>query len=128
MHHHGSDVEDSTLRPRGASIDHDRQEHVGRAAAARRMDVLDPPALLGLQRAAGNSGVTSLVEDEPSPVLDVVSRAGRPLEPDVRGDMEMRLSHDFGDVRVHDDAAANASAESVNAHAYTVGPNVVFQR
>ena len=42
--------------------------------------------------------------------------------------MESRLGHDFSDVRVHDDSAAAASATAVNAHAYTVGSNVVFQR
>jgi hypothetical protein len=42
--------------------------------------------------------------------------------------MEGRLGHDFGDVRVHTDGAAHESAKSVNAHAYTVGSNVVFQR
>jgi hypothetical protein len=42
--------------------------------------------------------------------------------------MEARLGHDFGDVRVHTDAAATESAKAVNAHAYTVGSNVVFQR
>ena len=59
---------------------------------------------------------------------DVVNSGGRPLEPEVRRDMESRLGHDFSDVRVHDDSAAAASATAVNAHAYTVGSNVVFQR
>jgi hypothetical protein len=58
----------------------------------------------------------------------VIKSGGRPLEPDVRADMEGRLGHDFSDVQVHDDSAAAASATSVNAHAYTVGSNVVFQR
>ena len=68
------------------------------------------------------------MEEERSPVHDVVSSGGRPLEPEVREDMEARLGHDFSDVRVHDDSAAAASATAVNAHAYTVGSNVVFQR
>ena len=38
------------------------------------------------------------------------------------------MGHDFSDVRVHDDSAAAASAQAVNAHAYTVGSNIVFQR
>ena len=38
------------------------------------------------------------------------------------------MGHDFSDVRVHDDSAAAASASAVNAHAYTVGSNIVFQR
>jgi hypothetical protein len=42
--------------------------------------------------------------------------------------MEQRLGHDFSDVRLHDDSAAAASAQAVNAHAYTVGSNIVFQR
>jgi hypothetical protein len=42
--------------------------------------------------------------------------------------MEARMGQDFGDVRVHTGDAADASARSVSAHAYTVGSNVVFQR
>ena len=38
------------------------------------------------------------------------------------------MGHDFSDVRVHDDSSAAASAQAVNAHAYTVGSNIVFQR
>ena len=68
------------------------------------------------------------MEEERSPVHDVVSSGGRPLEPEVRTDMEARLGHDFSDVRVHDDSAAADVGDAVNAHAYTVGSNVVFQR
>jgi hypothetical protein len=71
---------------------------------------------------------TSLEEDR-SPVHQVIgSGGGAALAPDVRSEMEGRLGHDFGDVRVHTDGAAHESAKSVNAHAYTVGSNVVFQR
>lgn len=42
--------------------------------------------------------------------------------------MEGRFGTSFGDVRVHNDGAAHESARSVNAQAYTVGPNIVFQR
>jgi Domain of unknown function (DUF4157) len=42
--------------------------------------------------------------------------------------MEGRFGHDFGDVRVHNDDAAHQSAKSVNAQAYTVGSDIVFQR
>jgi hypothetical protein len=92
--------------------------------------VLGPAGLLGLQRAIGNSGVSALVsEEERSPVLDVVgSGGGSPLDTETRADMESRLGHDFSDVRVHTDSRAHDSARAVNAHAYTVGSNVVFQR
>jgi hypothetical protein len=59
---------------------------------------------------------------------DVISGPGAPLSHDVRKDMEDRLGHDFYDVRVHSDDAADASARSLNANAYTVGSHIVFQR
>ncbi|MBK6958410.1 MAG: DUF4157 domain-containing protein [Nitrosomonas sp.] len=40
--------------------------------------------------------------------------------------MEERFGHDFSDVRIHADSHAAASARSVDALAYTVGHNVVF--
>jgi hypothetical protein len=61
-------------------------------------------------------------------VHDVVQSAGQPLAPEIRTDMESRLGHDFSDVRVHTDSAAQASAQAVSANAYTVGSHVVFQR
>jgi hypothetical protein len=128
MREHQFDAEDAKLRPKGSWSEEPVTEHQGRAAAEGRHDVLGEAGMVRLQRAAGNIAVSSMVEDEPSPVHDVVSSGGRPLEPDVRTDMEGRLGSDFGDVRVHDDSAAHRSAESVNAHAYTVGSNIVFQR
>lgn len=128
MRDHGHDVEDTSLRPKSARIEEEPTSPAARAAAAGRTDVLSPADLVGLQRAAGNAGVTSVLEEERSPVHDVINSPGRPLEEPVRADMETRLGHDFSDVRVHDDGAAHASATSVNAHAYTVGSHVVFQR
>jgi hypothetical protein len=128
MHRHSTDEERDSLRPKAARIEEDLPDHYGRAAAGGRTDVLGADGLLGLQRVAGNAGVTSMLEEERSPVHDVVSSSGRPLDSDVRTDMEQRLGHDFSDVRVHDDSAAAASAQAVNAHAYTVGSNIVFQR
>jgi hypothetical protein len=129
MHHRLNEERQYSLRPKGSRIETDREAHPGRAVLHGRGDVLDAEAILGLQRTVGNGAVTSLMEEERSPVHDVInSGGGRPLESDVRTEMEARLGHDFSDVRVHDDTAAAASASSVKAHAYTVGSNVVFQR
>ena len=99
----------------------------------------DARSMLELQRLAGNASVSRLVsreaaseaDQEPegrSPVLDVVGRGGgEPLAPELRSEMEGRLGADFGAVRVHRDAAASDSAKSVDAHAYTVGNDVVFR-
>jgi hypothetical protein len=51
---------------------------------------------------------------------------GRPLDPAVRGFFEKRLGTDLTNVRVHADNYAAESAQSINALAYTLGPDVVF--
>ena len=100
-----------------------------RALAAGRSETLHPAALLHLQRSAGNSSVSALLqEEERSPVKDVVGKGGgEPLEAATRGFMEERFGQDFGGVRIHTDAKAAESARSVNAQAYTVGDDIVFQ-
>ena len=128
MHEHRYDERIETLRPAASRIDQNVSAHTGKAAASGRTDALGAEEILGLQRSIGNAGVSSMLEEERSPVHDVISSGGRPLEPDVKTDMEARMGHDFSDVRVHDDSAAAASASAVNAHAYTVGSNIVFQR
>ena len=54
--------------------------------------------------------------------------AGHPLDSDTRAFMEEHLGHDFGKVRVHDDATSAAAAERMNALAYTEGHDIVFAR
>jgi Domain of unknown function (DUF4157) len=120
-----------TSRPRGARLE-EPASHQVRAALAGRLDAAGPAGLLGLQRAVGNGSAAALVaggeEETQSPVHDVVRSQGEPLAPDVRTDMEARLGHDFGDVRIHTDGAAAESARAVSAHAYTVGSHIAFQR
>jgi hypothetical protein len=62
----------------------------------------------------------------PVSVDRVVGSSGSPLEPVVRHDVEQRFGHDFSLVRVHAGPAAEQSARDVNAHAYTVGRDIVF--
>jgi uncharacterized protein DUF4157 len=101
------------------------------AAAEGRTDALSAGAVANLQRLAGNSSVSSMLNEETetsSPVHEVIdSGGGTPIEGSTRSMMEARLGHDFSDVRVHTGAKADESARSVNAHAYTVGSDVVFK-
>src|SRR4051794_15463490 len=62
-----------------------------------------------LQRDAGNHAVAGLLHNR---------RSGTPVDPATRWMMETRLGHDFGDVRVHSDAAAAQSADQVQAEAF----------
>src|SRR5215472_356615 len=98
---------------------------------APRTDTM-PAAVLSLQRMAGNESVSALLgqqqDEERSPVHDVVgSGGGSPLEPGARSFLEDRMGADFSDVRVHTGSKADESARSINAHAYTVGTDVVFR-
>jgi hypothetical protein len=54
------------------------------------------------------------------------SGSAQSLDPATRAVMEPRLGHDFSRVRVHTDDKAAESARAVNAVAYTVGRDVVF--
>jgi Domain of unknown function (DUF4157) len=63
------------------------------------------------------------------PVVDAVVRTpGQPLDTATLGYFEPRFGQDLSRVRVHDDPAAALSARTVNANAYTVGTDVVFDR
>jgi Domain of unknown function (DUF4157) len=89
-------------------------------------------ALLRLQRSVGNAGVVQMLgEDETaatSPIHEIVGKGGgAPLEAGTRSAMERRFGQDFGDVKVHTDERASASAASVGANAYTVGNEIVFR-
>jgi len=76
------------------------------------------------RRPAGKSEV----ERVPPIVHDVLRSAGQPLDASTRAFMGPRLGHDLSAVRVHTGAAAEQSAASVDAMAYTVGNNMVFNR
>jgi hypothetical protein len=61
------------------------------------------------------------------PIVDEVLRSpGRPLDAATRAFMEPRFGHDFSQVRVHADPRAAKSARAVNAMAYVVGQDIVF--
>ncbi|MFB6836315.1 DUF4157 domain-containing protein [Streptomyces sp. NPDC056361] len=110
------------------------------------------PGLAEIQRLAGNAAVVQLLKEnghawaqdehrhgagcghgdveqpavQRSAVHDVLRSGGRALDDATRTDMEARLGADFSDVRIHDDAAARASAAEVGARAYTSGSHVVI--
>jgi Domain of unknown function (DUF4157) len=93
--------------------------------------VLATPAHIGasgaVTRIQGFSGQSNgQMEAAPASVDQPLVSPGRLLEPALRQDMELRFGHDFSRVRVPSGAAAEQSAQDVNAHAYTVGHDMVF--
>ncbi len=96
----------------------------------QRQDEHGQEAIMDLQRSAGNAGVAELMTeegDERALVERAIGSAGRPLEAQTRRDMEASLGADLSDVRVHTDSTATASAQAIQAAAYTVGSHVVVQ-
>ena len=82
----------------------------------------DPPHLQ--TKSIGSSA--SAQTEAPPIVHEVLASPGQPLDKATRAFMEPRFGHDFSQVRVHTDTAAAKSAQAMNALAYTVGRNVVF--
>jgi hypothetical protein len=80
---------------------------------------------LAVQRRADTHAEPSSV---PPIVHEVLRSPGHPLANEARAFFEPRFGHDFSKVRVHADAKAAESARAVNALAYTVGHDVVFDQ
>jgi hypothetical protein len=71
---------------------------------------------------AGHAGPATV----PPIVHDVLRSPGQPLDAETRAFFEPRFGYDFGKVRLHANAKAAKSAQAVNALAYTVGHDIVF--
>lgn len=78
-----------------------------------------------MQRKEMNGEETSADENLESYVRNLDS-SGQPLPNEVRNFYEPRFDYDFRNVKVHTDAAAAKSTQSINALAYTSGNNIVF--
>ncbi|MGW8251739.1 MAG: eCIS core domain-containing protein [Anaerolineales bacterium] len=86
---------------------------------------------VGLQRSPLSRMMRNDREDgqyAPPIVHEVLRSPGQPLDRETRQFMEPRFGHDFSLVRVHTDTKASDSAQAVNAHAYTSGSDIVFNR
>lgn len=95
---------------------------VKKCQSAKPSQPSGPPAVAQRRAASGAASPTVA----PSIVHDVLNSPGRPLDAATRAFMEPRFGHDFSRVRVHSGSMAEQSARDLNAHAYTVGHNIVF--
>jgi hypothetical protein len=77
-----------------------------------------------VQRVARSS--PAAVGAAPQIVHEVLRSPGQPLDTATRTFMESRFEADFRGVRVHTGTKAAESARSVNARAFTVGKDIVF--
>ncbi|NUT49232.1 MAG: DUF4157 domain-containing protein, partial [Saccharothrix sp.] len=137
MRQHGQRAESAGRKAQGE----EREEVAGRSPVTPAGPTT-PEAALAMQRLMGNAAVVQRPARHEhadgccgsggTVQRDAVARSlgspGRPLGDDIRSEMEGRIGHDFSDVRIHTDATAHAAAESVQAHAFTTGSDIVFQR
>jgi Domain of unknown function (DUF4157) len=80
-----------------------------------------------LQRKEGFASAAPVPPGEGSSLIrDVLNSGGRPLDGDTRGFFEPRLGMDLGQVRIHTDSNAAQSARTIDARAYALGSNIVF--
>ncbi len=79
---------------------------------------------LRIQRFSGD--VNTQTDDVPASVGQTLSGSGRPMEPPVLQEMGQRFGRDFSQVKIHSGPNAEQSAHDLNAHAYTVGNDIVF--
>ncbi len=109
-------------------------QHVMRGSASRRSLAALPARSMGecRSRDAQTQTLPTIAarepntSDAPAIVHDVLRSPGEPLDRRSRDFFEPRFGYDFSPVRVHAGMHAATSASAVNAHAYTVGSDVVF--
>lgn len=61
-----------------------------------------------------------------APATATASPGGEPLPEPMRADAEARFGHDFGHVRIHDDASARRSADTFGARAFALGDDIAW--
>ena len=71
-------------------------------------------------------GQTTEINSSIETNINSVQSGGRPLPESARNYFEPRFGYDFSQVRVHTDAGAAKSAQTVNAQAYTLGRDIIF--
>lgn len=82
---------------------------------------------LRISRRAFNTSHTEITDRAASEISNIRSSSGGyPLDASTSLFMESRFGYDFGNIRIHSDAVAARSANSVNALAYTIGNDIVF--
>ena len=81
---------------------------------------------VSLQAKRATDEPAAVTTDVQTQINGLRQQGGQPLSPSLRTFFEPRFGQDFGAVRVHTSAGAAQSAQAVNAHAYTVGRDIVF--
>ena len=115
-------VRDEELR-RQPVEEEEEEEELGRQPLDEEEEELLQP-----KEASGGAQERQLVPPKLAARIDAVRGGGEPLPGSVRSYFEARFGRDFGDVRVHTGPRAEATAQQINALAYTVGRDIAFAK
>lgn len=75
-----------------------------------------------------NSGQTPAVSPATSTCIQSLKGGGQPLPKSTRTFFESRIGHDFSSVRIHSNSRAAEAAQSINARAFILGKDVIFNQ
>jgi hypothetical protein len=81
---------------------------------------------MGSKTKISETGKTGSWQPAPAIVHNALNTPGKSLDKNTRSFMESKFGHDFSQVKVHTDPKAIASARVLDAAAYTVGKDIVF--
>src|SRR5215212_4169292 len=82
---------------------------------------------LKISKKPSNTSILEESDEISNEINNIRSDSSIPLDGSTREFMESRFGYDFSNVRVHADEKAARSAQSVNALAYTIGNDIVFE-
>jgi hypothetical protein len=104
-----------TERQQGSAMRSELRSSRPKLLIPRLTGLRDLPELLSQIWQAGNTAVNRLLNR---------SRSGRPLDSKTRTEMEQAFNTDFTDVRLHQNASAQAATEAVDAVGFTHGDDI----
>jgi len=81
-----------------------------------------------IQRKRLPSESANVSSQSPDHVREALASEGHPLDRQTRSFFEPRTGYDLTSVRIHKGAAAERSAAAIDARAYTIGSNIVFNQ
>lgn len=109
----------------GTSVITTKKEEIDRKYSAREKKN-EEEEKMDISRKPSTSSSFETSNETTNMISNISSDGGLSLDNNTQGFMESRFGCDFSKVRVHKDAKASESAQSVNALAYTVGNDIVF--
>ncbi|MFC1750289.1 DUF4157 domain-containing protein [Pseudomonadota bacterium] len=88
----------------------------------------------GMVASTQRNSIREIIQTKPQPVSDTtpllndsgVSEGGQPIDANTRAFFEPRFGSDFGNVRIHNDNTSAATANTLNAKAFTYRNHIAF--